>query len=105
MERLQQTKELRLSGIFLLLVKQSNGGSFLNNLNKKASLMALQITTKSLFDLFTCPLFVNMYIPLSKFIILIGFGDKKLEKNIFLQVCYYFNTYIAISLYRKLIKL
>jgi hypothetical protein len=92
MEHLQPTNGLNLGGIFLPLAKQSNRESSLSNSSKRDSLMTLLITTKLLFGLFICYLFVSMYTPLFKFITPIGFGDKKLETNIFLQVCYYFNT-------------
>jgi len=67
--------------------------------------MALLITTKLLFGFFICYLFVSMYTPLLMFIILIGFDNRKLEINIFLQVCYYFNINTILSLYKKLILL
>jgi len=89
-EPLQQTKESNLSRTFLLLAKQSNRRSFLSTLSKKGYLMAQQTITKLLFDSFICQSFVNMYTPLFKFIILIEFSDSEIEKNISLQVCYYF---------------
>jgi hypothetical protein len=87
MGHLQQINRLNLGGIFLLLAKQSSGESFLSNSSKRVSLMGLLIITKLPFGFFICHLFVSMYIPLFKFIIPIGFGDKRLERNIFLEVC------------------
>jgi hypothetical protein len=45
--------------------------------------MALLITTKLLFSFYICHLFVSMYTPLLKFIILIRFNDREIERNIF----------------------
>src|SRR5438045_333483 len=63
MEHLQQTKGLRLGGIFLLLARQSNGESYLSNLSKRDILIALLIMTKLRFNFYTCHLFRSMYIP------------------------------------------